>query len=181
MILVWKLPKGDDFLPDISIEDLQRLYEREKKAKPKLRLLCAIHRKEGRSIDEIASFTKMKRRTVHDTLWRFVERGIDAKDSIKQPGRPPKLTPEQRKRLVQRLEEGPPYNMGGLWTTKAVQEYIKKEFGVSYTLAHVWELLIAMGFSLQRPRPRHYNLIFAKNAHYTIFCLLLCLLWVTNR
>ena len=154
---LWKLPKGDDFLPGVSIQELRRLYKKEQKAKPKLRLLCAIHRKEGRSLDDIAGFTNMKRRTVHDTLWRFVERGINAKDSITQTGRPPALTLKQRKKLIQRLEEGPPYNKDGLWTTKDVQEYIRKEFGVSYTHGHVWEILTAMGFSLQRPRPRHYK------------------------
>jgi len=155
--VVWNLPKGDDFLPGVSIQELRGLYKAEKKAKPKLRLLCAIHRKEGKSIDDIAGFTNMKRRTVHETLRRFVDRGISAKDSIKQTGRPPELTLKQRKKLVLRLEQGPSYNKGGLWTTKDVREYIRKEFGVTYTHGHVWELLKATGFSLQRPRPRHYK------------------------
>lgn len=154
---MWNLPKGEDFLPGLSIQELQRLCRSEKKAKPMLRLLCAIHRKEEKSIDEIAVFTNMKRRTVHETLKRFVERGIETKDSIKQSGRPPDLTLEQRKKLVQRLEQGPAYNKGGLWSTKEVQDYIRKEFNVKYTRGYVWELLIAMGFSLQKPRPRHYK------------------------
>lgn len=154
---MWNLPNGDDYLPGVSIRELRKLYKAEKKAKPKLRLLCAIHRKEGKSIDDIAGFTNMKRRTVHYTLWRFIERGIEGKDSIKQSGRPPELPLKQRKQLVKQLESGPPYNKGGLWTTKDVQEYIRKEFGVSYTHGHVWEMLKAMGFSLQRPRPRHYK------------------------
>ncbi|MGC9308086.1 MAG: IS630 family transposase [Thermoplasmatota archaeon] len=157
MIRVWKLPKGDDFLPGVSIQELQKRYQAEKKAKPKVRLLCAIHRKEGKSIDAIAEFTNMKRRTVHATLWRFVERGVDAKESVKQSGRPPELSVKQRKKLVRRLEEGPPYNKGGVWTTQEVRDYIRKEFGVLYTQGHVWEILTALGFSLHRPRPRHYK------------------------
>jgi hypothetical protein len=58
---LWKLPKGDDFLPGVSIQELRRLYRVEKRAKPKLRLLCAIHRKEGKSIDDMAGYTNMKR------------------------------------------------------------------------------------------------------------------------
>jgi len=34
---------------------------------------------------------------------------------------------------------------------------IQKEFGVEYTHSHVWELLKAAGFSLQRPLPRHHK------------------------
>lgn len=156
-MFMWNLPKDEDFLPCDSVQELRELYEKEKKAKPKLRLLCAIHRKEGKSIDDIAGFTNMKRRTVHETLRRFVERGIDAKDSIKQKGRPPKLTEKQRGELIERLDHGPPYNRTGLWTTKEVRELIRKEFGVKYTHAHVWELLTVVGFSLQRPRPKHYK------------------------
>ena len=33
---MWKLPKGDDFLPGVSIQELRRLYKVEKKAKPKM-------------------------------------------------------------------------------------------------------------------------------------------------
>ena len=154
---MWNLPKGEDFLPRVSIQELRRLYKEEQKAKPKLRLLCAIHRKEGKSIDDIAGFTNMKRRTVHETLWRFVDRGVSAKDSIKQSGRPPELTEKQRRELIGRLERGPPYNRSGLWTTKEVRELIRKEFGVEYTHSHVWELLKTAGFSLQRPRPRHHK------------------------
>ena len=140
-MFMWSLPKGVDFLPGVSIRKLRRLYREEQKAKPKLRVLCAIHRKEGKSIDDIAGFTNMKRRTVHETLRRFVERGISAKDSIKQSGRPPELTEKQRRKLIAILDRGPSYNRSGLWTTKEVRELIRKEFGVEYTHSHVWELL----------------------------------------
>lgn len=154
---MWNLPKGDEFLPEVSLHELRWIYQEEQKAKPKVRVLCAIHRKEGKSIDDIAAFTSMKRRTVHETLKRFMERGICAKDSIKQSGRSAKLTEKQRRKLIVKLERGPPYNRSGLWTTKEVRELIRKEFGVEYAHSHVWELLKAAGFSLQSPRPRHYK------------------------
>ena len=154
---MWDLPKGDQFLPKTNVTELKRLYESEQKAKPKIRLLCAIHRKKGESIDEISEVTNLKRRTVHDILHRFSERGVNAKDSIKQDGRPALLTLRQRKHLVKVLERGPPHNKTGLWSTKEVMEFIRKKYGVKYTTSHVWELLKALGFSLQRPRPRHYK------------------------
>lgn len=154
---MWNLPKGEDFLPKINLGNLKRKYEKEEKVKPKLRLLCAIHRKEGDGIDDIASATNMKRRTVHAILHRFVERGVDAKNSIKQKGKEPKLNMQQRQKLIAKLEQGPPYNQTGLWTTKEVRELIKKEFRVEYTHVHVWGLLQAAGFSIQKPRPRNYK------------------------
>lgn len=154
---MWNLLKGEDFLPKTDISRLRGLYNSEPKAKPKLRLLCAIHRKEGKSIDAIADKTKMKRRTVHETLRRFMERGIDGKDSIKQEGRPPRLTKPQRRQLIRQLERGPPHNASGLWTTKEVRELIHQKYGVKYAHSHVWELLTVAGFSLQTPRPRNHK------------------------
>ncbi len=154
---MWTLPKGDSFLPKVSLKQLQLLYANEKKAKPKLRLLCAICRKEGGSLDEITARVSMKRRTVHEILRRFDERGIEGKDSIKQTGQPFHLTLAQRKDLAKRLLHGPPNNESGLWTTKEVRAFIKDKYGVEYTNTHVWEILKAGGFSLQKPRNRHYK------------------------
>ena len=154
---MWTLPKGESFLPDVSLRQLQRLYAAEMKAKPKLRLLCAICRKEGGSLDGVAARVSMKRRTVHEILRRFDERGIEGKDSIKQTGQPFHLKLEQRKDLVKRLQRGPPNNESGLWTTKEVRAFIKEKYGVEYAHSHTWLILKAAGFSLQKPRNRHYK------------------------
>jgi transposase len=129
---MWCLPKGVDFLPGVSLRELQRAFEKEKFAKPKLRLLCAIHRKKSESLDEITAQTGLKRRTVHETLRRFCERGLAGKDSIRQEGRPPHLTLRQRRKILKKLAAGPSHNKTGLWTTKEVRELIRKECGVEY-------------------------------------------------
>ena len=155
--MMWDLPKGDRFLPRVNLGRLENLYRTEEKAKPKIRLLCAIGRKKGESIDEIARMTDLKRRTVHDILHRFCDRGVLAKDSIKQEGRPAFLSMRERKTIVKALERGPPGNKTGLWTTKEVKDFIKKKYNITYSNGHVWELLRALGLTLQRPRPRHYK------------------------
>jgi len=154
---MWSLPKSESFLPGVSLKHLQDIYSVEQKAKPKLRLLCAIRRKKGESIDDIASGLSMPRRTVHETLRRFDERGIAGKDSIRQTGRPANLTPKQRKDLARHLLRGPPNNPSGLWTTKEVRQFVKDSYGVEYHKCYVWELLRAGGFSLQKPRNRNYR------------------------
>jgi len=154
---MWTLPKGESFLPSASLKQLQRLYAAEAEAKPKLRLLCAICRKEGGSLDDVAARVSMKRRTVHEILRRFDERGIDGKDSIKQTGQPFHLTLPQRKDLAKRLLRGPPNNESGLWTTKEVKAFIKQKYEVEYSSSHTWLILKAAGFSLQKPRNRHYK------------------------
>lgn len=154
---MWKLTKGNTFLPKISLKKLQKIYDKEKNAKSKLRLLSAVHRKRGKSIDEIAYLLSKPRRTVHGWLTRFQKRGIDGKDSIKQSGRPSTLTLTQRKNLVKDLERGPPHNSTGLWSTKELKDLLKRKYGVEFVNQHVWRLLVSLGFSMQRPRKQHYK------------------------
>lgn len=155
--MMWTLPKGNQFLPSISRQRVQSLYSCEKKPRAKLRLLAAIHRKQGKSIDEIAYLLSTPRDTVYGWLRRFTTRGINAKDSIKQSGRPTQLTIKQRVDLVRILEQGPPHNRSGLWSTKELRTVITKKFKRTYVKQHVWRLLVSLGFSMQRPRKRHYQ------------------------
>ena len=55
---MWQLPKSKEFLPEVSSLRLQKLYDTEKNAKAKIRLLSAIHRKKGKSIDAISYLLK---------------------------------------------------------------------------------------------------------------------------
>ncbi|MBI2598165.1 MAG: transposase [Candidatus Diapherotrites archaeon] len=157
VFMSWNLSSGDDFLPRVSEAKLEQLYKQENGRRPKLRLLCALHRKSGKSIDKIAELVRIPRRTVHKYLWRFEEKGLDGKNTVKQPGRKPALSSRQRSQLVKELERGVPHSNSGLWDTKEVRELIKKKFGVTFVPQHVWRILVACGFSLQRPRPRHYK------------------------
>lgn len=156
VIVMWNLPKGNKFLHDVPLQKIQKLYDNEKSAKAKIMLLGAIHRKKGKSIDEIAYLLSKNRRTIHSWLVRFNERGINGKDNKKAPGKIPSLTLKQRRRLIQILERGPPHNPTGLWSTKEVRELLAKKFKRTFVKQHVWRMLVSLGFSMQRPRKRHY-------------------------
>ena len=72
------------------------------------------------------------------------------------PGRPPKLTPQQRQRLARLVIAGPEaagYRTS-LWTCRRLVDVIREEFNVVYHPDHVGRLLRACGFSPQRPQPR---------------------------
>lgn len=153
----WQLLKGEDYLPRVSEAKLEQLYRVETLVAPKLRLLCALQRKRGESIDSIAGSVRIPRRTVHKYLWRFEEKGVAGKDTVKKPGRKPTLSTRQRQALVRELEKGPLYNRNGLWSSKEVRQLIRKKFGVTFVPQHVWRILVAGGFSVQRARPRHYK------------------------
>ena len=72
------------------------------------------------------------------------------------PGRPLKLTPEQRAQVPGLLARGPAAFgfRGDLWTAPRVAALIETHFGVRYHPAHVSRLLRALGWSPQRPLQR---------------------------
>ena len=144
-------------MPNVSLKELKHCMSAETNAKSKLRWLIAIHRKQGDSIDAVAEACVVSKPTVQCVLHRFQEKGKQAAHAVKQDGRPPELSKKQRVRLLALLEKGNLRAPSRLWTSKEVLALIKKKFGVTYTPQHVWRLLIACGFSLQQPRPRHYK------------------------
>ena len=92
------------------------------------------------------------------TRWRqaYEEGGDEALAAKPHPGRPPKLTEEQRQRLAELLEEGAGKQGYGteLWTLPRVAEVILIHFGVEYHPGHVWRVLRGMGWSCQKPERR---------------------------
>ena len=149
--------KGNDFLPRISLKEIEKLYHQEKNAKSKIRLQCAILRKEGKTIEDISDATRKPKTTVSDILNRFEKKGIIAKDAIKQKGQPKRLSDSQCKK-VKRMLDKKPVERGFpfvVWTTKLVGYAIKKMFGVLYSLRQIRNLLKKLLFSLQKQRPEH--------------------------
>src|SRR3954451_14724804 len=83
------------------------------------------------------------------------EEGVEGlKTYTPPPGAPPRLSEEDRAKLPELLAQGAPAHgfRGEVWTCKRVAEVIRKEFGVSYHLAHVSRLLKKLRQSLQKPQ-----------------------------
>ena len=72
------------------------------------------------------------------------------------PGRPPKLRPAQRRRLLKLLLKGPLAHgyRANLWTTARIVEVIEREFGVNYHRDHVGRLMHSLGWTHQKPETR---------------------------
>jgi transposase len=90
--------------------------------------------------------------------WRnaFRRRGSQAFEVRSSPGRPPKLTAIQQRRLVRLLLQGPLAQgyRTDLWTTARIAEVIRKNFGVRYHPDHVGRLMHKLGWTPQKPERR---------------------------
>jgi transposase len=90
--------------------------------------------------------------------WRnaFRRRGHQAFEVRSSPGRPPKLTSIQQRRLVRLLLQGPLAQgyRTDLWTTARIAEVIQRNFAVRYHPDHVGRLMHKLGWTPQKPESR---------------------------
>ena len=88
-----------------------------------------------------------------DRLRMLGEEGLKVGSS---PGRPPRLSSQQRKRLLSDLLKGP--GAFGwrteVWTTARIAQLIEKEFQVTYHPDHIGRMMHALGWSHQKPERR---------------------------
>lgn len=151
------IKKGEKFLPEFSKAELTKLYQKEKNAKAKLRLLATILRKEGKSLDFISESVQTPKTTVHDWLKRLESEGLDGLIDNSRPGRPSWLSQEQKEELEKMLsgspeEQGIPFK---IWTTSLVQYIIHELFNVTYKPRNVQKLVKKLGFAIKVPRSRN--------------------------
>ncbi len=105
---------------------------------------------------EIARRLGISRTTVSDWAQQVSAGGLRALRRRSSPGRPPRLTPAQKKRLGQILKQGA--QAAGYpserWTMGRVQQIIRREFDVVYHVHYMNRLLKRIDWSLQQPLPR---------------------------
>jgi transposase len=112
--------------------------------------------KSGLSLNEAARRIECAASSVMRWYNAWRRRGAKALQVGASPGRPPKLKPEQRRRLLRLLLKGPlahGFNTN-VWTTLRIKELIRREFGVSYHRDHVGRLMHSLNWSHQKPEKR---------------------------
>jgi transposase len=111
---------------------------------------------EGHSLNEVGRLVGCAASSV--MRWRDARKaGGDKALKVKtSPGRPTKLTPEQRKGLIRLLSQGALAHgyRTELWTTARIAEVIEKHFGVVHHRDHVGRLMGSLGWSYQKPSRR---------------------------
>jgi transposase len=104
----------------------------------------------------VAASLEVDDQTVRQWRRTFNAKGREGLRSRKHAGRPPRLTPGQKRRLSELLLKTPA-ECGFeryLWTQQLIADLIAREFGVSYHHDHVGVILKALGFTHQKPARR---------------------------
>ncbi len=107
----------------------------------------------GEIMAGVARALRVSRQSV--SRWYHVWRrgGRPALRGAGRAGRKPKLTPAQLARVDHALREGARAHgfATDLWTLPRVATVIERLTGVTYHPGHVWRVLRALGWTLQRP------------------------------
>jgi transposase len=135
---------------------LEALVAAERDAKQRDRYRIALLAIKGWEAVDIAHALSSNRRTVQAWAYRYRDGGIEALRPIKSKGHPPRLPPQRNAEFIARIT-APPREEDGVCTLRAkdARRILEHEFGVSYTVKGVYDLMHRLGLSCLKPRPRH--------------------------
>jgi transposase len=110
----------------------------------------------GLGVREVARQINCSPASVSRWQAEVMTRGLDALRAKPPPGRPRRLSTQQRARLMKLLLKGATAQgySTDLWTLPRVAEVIARTYGVHYHPAHVWKVLRGEGWSCQKPERR---------------------------
>jgi len=110
----------------------------------------------GKGIRETARLVDASSSSVFRWKSALEEGGTEALRAKPHPGRPSRLSAEQKASLLETLRRGP--EAAGfatdLWTLARVAQVIEEQFGVKYHPGRVWHILRELGWSPQKPERR---------------------------
>ena len=111
---------------------------------------------QGKSLTEVAAAVGSSKSSA--SRWKQVwkQGGAEALRAKPHPGADPKLKPQQQRRLLAALKQGPRrfgYAPSG-WTGPLVRDLIQRLFGVQYHVDYIGPLLHKLGWSPQKPEYR---------------------------
>ncbi|MFB6354379.1 MAG: helix-turn-helix domain-containing protein [Halobacteriales archaeon] len=135
-------------LEDVPVEELEAAFVELEDYREARRLLAAIIYQRGPSVPMLAEWLDVREATIYRWFDRLEAEPIDeAVRDDPRPGRPAKLSDDERARFEAALEE-PPEAAGydaAAWTPDLARRYLSEAFGVEYTRRHVRRLLDEAG------------------------------------
>ena len=105
-------------------------------------------------VNEVAGVLKVSGEAVRGWLKRYLVEGVGGLRAKKSPGRPPKLSKSQRRKLCELSDAGPAKAglNGNCWRSPMIQHLIHEHFGVYFSARYISALLKSMGYSYQKAR-----------------------------
>lgn len=142
---------------DLTASELRAAAAKTSDARAARRMLALALVLMGADRKTAAESCGMDRQTLRDWVHRYNAEGLAGLTSRRSPGRPPRLTAEQKTELAAWVDEGPDAERDGVvrWRRVDLQRRIQDRFGVELHERTVSKLLAELGFRRLSVRPRH--------------------------
>lgn len=143
---------------ETDMDELRRHERATRDARERKRIMGIRLKIEGYSVKEIMRIIPVTQSGLLRWVKKYNEKGFEGLKSKNPPGRARYLS-EGRLAIVREwLDYGPEERHGcRFWTGKKLIEAIEKEFGVSYALNGIYDLLKDLGYSRKVMKTRHYK------------------------
>jgi transposase len=141
----------------MSAQEFRAAAAASKDANQARRLLALAAVRDGLSRKAAAQIGGMDRQTLRDWVHAYNAHGIDGLVNDTSPGRPPKLSAEQKAEIKSLVEKGPNGEKDGIvrWRRIDLVRIAKNRFGVEVDEDTMGRVLRQLGFSYISARPRH--------------------------
>jgi transposase len=143
--------------PHYTVDELKDMYRREqhKVLRDRLQIIWLVSK--DASWKEVRNATGYCQNWLYQLVRRYNKYSIEGlKDGrIYNKGQEPLLTEQQQQELYQLLLK--PHSDGGIWTGPKVATWIAEKVGKTIPDKRGWIYLKKLGFTLKRPRPKHYR------------------------
>ena len=139
-----------------STRQLLYLAKKEQNKRLAVRIQSVALAKQGFTCQKIVKMTGYPRRTIQRWVAQYNKAGIKGLIDKPRSGRPTILPVDKQTVFCERVDAGPgPSDGKPTLYGRDIQQILKREFGVLYTLDGVYKLLHRLGYSCLKPRPRH--------------------------
>ena len=150
------VPSGEEFMKDVSKQELYRAYEKERVSKGKLILQACCLRKSEKNLSMrgIGRRIGVRHTTVRNWLIRMNAGGLKARFDKKHTGRKRILTEDAKSAIIKMLNCSPQdYGfVEGSWQLSMVAAVLKKECNVKFKTRTLQRTLHDLGFTYRKSR-----------------------------
>lgn len=148
----------DEKIMRVTQEELNKIkaaMEAEKKVRVYKRYQALYLFLSGKTCEEVAKILGITANTVSSIHIKYKEEGLNGIPDKSMPGRPSRLTEEQKVSIKAVILYKLPVEVGFPaefnWTAGLIGKYIKREYGYNYSIKGITKMLKRMGFSYTRP------------------------------
>lgn len=141
--------QSESYSPKPTLRTRRNFQQLEQRRRQAARLFAAGKLSQA----EIARVLRVSRQSVSRWYVPWKRGGVEALRAAGRAGRKPKLNRQQRDLVDQALRKGARAHgfRTDLWTLPRIARVMEQLTGVGYHPGHVWKILKAMNWSLQRP------------------------------